>query len=264
MPLKPRIRSLLLVALVVCGPTLGAGCATQPVDKRILQYLNTEGFGKRYIGIAEEENYVTIGDTVQFVDTYNPDVRGSERVDIDGTIQIPEAGAVFVAGLTRTELEAYLTQKLSPYYIQTDVKVEIQAGANRVYYVMGQVGREGPVRFTGDKTLFEAVLEARPAEYRANLGRVRLIRADPRDPLIITVDIADMWEHGDSTGNVKLREYDIIYIPPTMLQQAADFVSGLLVPVTSIIRQFFQALLTIEDPELFLLRGGRGRNFGFF
>ncbi len=253
-----------MTVLVVFQPTLFVGCSTAPVDKRILQYLNTEGFGKRYVGIAEEENYVTIGDTVQFVDSYNEEVRGTERVDIDGTIQIPEAGAVFVAGLTRTELESYLTQKLSPYFIQTDVKVQIQAGANRVYYVMGQTAREGPVPFQGDVTLFEAVLSARPRQHQANLGRVRLIRADPRDPLIITVNIADMWENGDSTGNIKLREFDIVYIPPTLLQQAADFVSGILVPFSSIFRQILVVILQLEDPDL-LFRSGRGnRNFGFF
>ena len=80
----------------------------------------------------------------------------------------------------------------------------------------------------------------------------------------VTVDVADMWEHGDSTGNVKLREYDIIYVPPTLLQQAADFVSGILVPITSIFRQVFQTLFSFDNPDVYFLRGGRRGNFGFF
>ena len=68
-----------------------------------------------HVGNAQEQNYVSIGDTIQFVDTYNPDeVKGTQVVDIDGTILVPEVGAVWVAGYTRSELESYLTQKLAP------------------------------------------------------------------------------------------------------------------------------------------------------
>ena len=48
----------------------------------------------------------------------------------------------------------------------------------------------------------------------ANLGRVRLIRPDPVDPLIITVDIAQMIETGDTTYNVHVAGRDFIYVPP--------------------------------------------------
>ena len=134
-PTMPSIRSPLALGLtlwVALAPAL-AGCASTTIqDKRILQYLNQEGFGKRYQGNAQEQNYVTLGDTITFVDTYNQDVRGTETVDIDGTIIIPEAGSVFVAGMTRSELESYLTQKLSPYFADTDVKVRIRTGGGKI------------------------------------------------------------------------------------------------------------------------------------
>ena len=63
-----------------------AGCTSTAPDKRVLQYLNTDGFGKRYSGNAEEENYVSLGDSVAFVDSFHPELKGTERVDIDGTI----------------------------------------------------------------------------------------------------------------------------------------------------------------------------------
>ena len=42
-----------LRALAVLVAFLLAACNTTP-DKRVLQYLNTDGFGKRYAGNAEE------------------------------------------------------------------------------------------------------------------------------------------------------------------------------------------------------------------
>ena len=240
------------------------GCSATLEDKRILQYLNQGGFGKRYHGHAQEQNYVSIGDTIQFYDTYNPeDVRGTQVVDIDGSILIPEAGSVYVAGFTRTELESYLTQKLSAYFVDTDVKVDIKTGGKKVYYVMGQVQRQGPYPYSGDLTLYEAVMQAGPTEFGANLGRVRLIRPDPRDPFVLSADITELWESGDSTYNIQVNEYDIVYVPPTLLQSIADLVSGLFVPVTSVLRSVLYTIFAFDDPRFLFNRGARNQNFNF-
>jgi protein involved in polysaccharide export with SLBB domain len=261
--MSPTVRrlSLALALWAIMAPGL-TGCMASGTDKRILQYLNQEGFGKRYAGNSQDQNYVTIGDTITFVDTYNPtEVRGTVQVDIDGSILIPDAGAVFVAGMTRSELESFLTQKLSPYWVQTDIKVEIRTGGARVYYVWGEVNSGGVKRFLGDTTVFEAVLAAQPTEHTSNLGRVKLIRADPRNPLVIPVNVADMWRSGDSTYNVSLQEFDIIYVPPTVLKQLANFISAIIVPIISPFRALFQAIFYFENPGSF---PGRGRNRGVF
>jgi len=250
---------LLTALLLACSFSGLVSCAATIEDKRILQYLNQAGFGKRYYGNSQEQNYVSLGDTIQFQDIYNEDVRGTQVVDIDGTILLPEAGAVYVAGFTRSELESYLTQKLSAYYVESDVKVNIRTGGKKVYYVMGQVRRPGPFPYTGDLTLFEAVTQAAPDEFGANLGRVRLIRADPRDPLVITADVTEMWSSGDSSYNVQVHEYDIIYVPPTLLQSAADLVSGVFVPITSVLRDVLYAIFAFDDPRFLFFRGRRNQ-----
>ena len=263
-PAAPR-RPVTGTLLWLLGAALLASCSATLEDKRILQYLNQGGFGKRYHGHAQEQNYVSIGDTIQFFDSFHPeDVRGTQVVDIDGSILVPEAGAVYVAGFTRTELESYLTQKLSVYYEDTDVKVNIKTGGKKVYYVMGQVARAGAFPYSGDLTLFEAVTLAGPQEFGANLGRVRLIRPDPRDPFVLTADVTELWQSGDSTYNIQVNEYDIIYVPPTLLQSVADLVSGLLVPVTSIFRDLWYAIFAWDNPN-FLFRGrGFNNNFNNF
>ncbi len=230
------------VLLIVLGLALAA-CTVAP-DKRVLQYLNTDGFGKRYTGNSEEENYVTIGDSIRYTDTLNVELTDVVQVDIDGTVILPEVGAVHVAGLTRTELEALLTQKFAPYFQRNDVKVEIQTGS-RVYYVLGEVGTPGQKPFTGDVTLFDAVLTSNPERFTANLGRVRLIRADPRDPLVIRANIAEMMRGGDSTFNVLVRENDIIVVPPTFLAQVGNFISALITPVTTVLGQVSRAIAPV-------------------
>jgi protein involved in polysaccharide export with SLBB domain len=150
-----------------------------------------------------------------------------------------------VAGLTRSEIEGLLTQKLSPYYTETDIKVTI-AAPSKFFYVVGEVGAQGPRPFKGDLTILEAVLGAGVPPYTANLGRVQLIRADPRDPMIIEVDITQMLRTGDSSFNVHVQELDILYIPPTILKQVADFISSLIVPFTSTLASVIQSIFLVN------------------
>jgi len=239
---------------VLLGLCLLTACNSYP-DKRLLQYLNTDGFGKRYTGNAEEENYVTIGDTVTINDSINEEldeVRG--KVDIDGTLQLPELGAVQVAGLTRTEIEALLREKYSPIYDEVDPMVSISTTGKK-YFIYGEVAAEGEKQFGGDLTVFEAVRGADPLLSSANLGRVRLIRPDPKDPLIIYVDIEDIMS-GDSTFNVKVRELDIIYVPPTIIAQFGYFLENLVFPIKQVISGLGNAMFLVGGGRGFRRRGG--------
>jgi polysaccharide biosynthesis/export protein len=230
-----------------CATALGVAvllyaCSSTQPDKRLLQYLNDSGFGNRYTGNAEEQNYVTIGDAVQITDSYHPEIESTEVVDIDGTVVLPEIGAVHVAGLTRSDLEAFLLQKYTPYYEDLDISVKIESTTGKFYFVFGEVSGQGAQPFPGDLTVFQAVMAARPNPRTANLGRVRVIRADPRDPVIIYVNLGELIHSGDSTFNILLQERDIVYVPPTMLAQFGYFLSDLLFPVTQVMSELSRAL----------------------
>lgn len=255
------VRGMLLLALVfLCA------CNAYP-DKRQLQYLNTEGFGNRYTGNAEEENYVTIGDTLGITDAYHDKELGlNTEVDIDGTVLLPELGAVPVAGLTRSEIEALLMEKYSAYYDLLDIRVKIET-AGKKFFIFGEVQAEGERQFPGDLTVFEAVMDAVPIRETANLGRVRLLRTDPRDPLVLTLDLSEIMETGDSTFNIHIQERDIIFVPPTMLAQFGYFLDTLLFPVKLVISGLADAFWAINVFNGGGVRGGRRRgnnNNGFF
>ena len=238
---SPWARLLLLLAVLLTA------CSTQP-DKRILQLLNTSGFGKSYTGNAEEENYITIGDTLSVTDTYQPqDLKASERVAIDGTVLLPVIGAVSVAGMTRTEIEAFLMDKYSPYYDLLDIKVRIVSSRGKFFFIYGEVKKQGRQNLEGDLTIWEAVMGASPDNETANLGRVKLIRADPRDPTIVYVDVGQLIETGDSTFNIKVKELDIIYVPPTILAQVGYFINTLLFPVKLVLSDIGDAVRTLTN-----------------
>lgn len=238
------VRTVTFLLVLACLFQALAGCNSAP-DKRSLQYLNTQGFGNRYSGNAEEENWLAIGDQIEMADGYNEALNLAATVDIDGTVVLPELGAVRVAGLTRTGVEALLMEKYSPYFDSLDIKVKITT-RNKKYFVFGEVGTQGEVPFPGDLTLFEAVTRANPKDETANLGRVRLIRADPKDPFVQTYDLGDMISHGYSTFNVKVQENDIIYVPPSMMAEIGYFLDTLFFPIKQVLSGLASAIFSLS------------------
>lgn len=276
------LQRLLLMCLTLALTLTSSACQSSP-DKRVLQYLNREGFGTRYSGNPEEENYLTIGDSFAFIDEFGSFPQTQARVDIDGTIQLFPIGSVPVAGMTRTQVEAYLTQKLSPFYERVGVRILTIASTNpKYFYLFGEVGGSvggGGGGFGGgfgggavggttsaripireDLTIFDVLVQNAPNRVTANTGRIRLIRADPRDPLIMTFDMRDMVRYGDSTFNFQIRERDIIVVPPTMLAELGSFISALITPFTQIFSSLTLGLLNLNRVNQF---GNQG-NFNIF
>ena len=243
---RPSVSHLLLLLLIVASAGLSA-CHSAP-SKRTLQYMNQEGFGRRYSGNALEENYVTIGDRVQIADVRHPELELTTIVDIDGTILLPEVGRIHVAGYTRSDLEAVLTERYAAYYLDpTEIVVDV-ATSNKVFWVLGEVRRGGEFEFKGSETVIDAIVTALPNRDSANLGRIMLIRADPLDPLRLPVNYWDITR-GDSSTNYTLMENDIVWVPPTVLAELGYFIRQLIYPFTTVVQAISSAFF-----------GGRNRN----
>lgn len=73
-----------------------------------------------------EHVVVEVGDRLQIVDQYNPDVHGVLEVAEDGKVPLPQAGWVFVAGMTREQVEQALTKALEDYFVSSDVRVIVR------------------------------------------------------------------------------------------------------------------------------------------
>lgn len=227
------------------------GCNTAP-SKRAIQYMNQEGFGRPVFGNAEEEEYVSIGDAVTVFDVAHPDeIDFRLVVAADGTVLLREVGRIYIAGLTRTDLQSLLTRKYDPYFRESpEIVVEISA-SQRVFWVLGEVTKEGSFPFKGNQNIIDAIVSARPKKTSANLGRVMLIRADPTDPLRLPFNYNDLVIQGDSSLNYVLQENDIIWVPPTLMAEFGFFLQKMLYPVTAVLQSLGNGLW-----------GGRRGNFG--
>lgn len=102
--------------------------------------------------------------------------------------------------------------------------------SNKCFYAIGEVGLKGRHLLETDMTLWDALITVQWTNL-ANLGRVMLIRPDAEHPLVVDVNVRDMFTGGATAPNIRLRERDTIYVPPTALGMLARILQRLLEPV---------------------------------
>ncbi len=231
--------------VLLCCAVFGA--CTSVEDARIRQLLHEKGFGTRAEGVATAENYVAGGDLVQFI--VSPDLYqqpGYEQlfllarpqpVGLDGTIFVPYIGSQYVLGLTEAALSDVISALLDGIF---QAPIQLQArivSTGKGFYMFGEVERAARYveMVKADLTLLEVMARA-PVTNLANMGRVKVIKPDAQNPLVMVVNVREMIETGVTTFNVRIDDNDIIYIPPTFLGHIARFVEKLLQPIGAVVR----------------------------
>jgi protein involved in polysaccharide export with SLBB domain len=90
-----------------------------------------------------------------------PDMSGAYRVASDGSIDFPLAGRLDVAGVTTTELQRVLVERLKDGYIKNpQVAVMMREWNSRKVSVLGQVKNPGPVSYRPNMTIVDAIASA--------------------------------------------------------------------------------------------------------
>lgn len=112
-------------------------------------------------------------------------------VEADGTIQLPFLGKVKAEGLSRTELQAYLTERIKEYTKNPIVNIRF---INYSYSVLGEVQKPGRISMTSERaTILDAIgmagdltilgrrdniLVIREVNGQREFGRVNLLSKD--------------------------------------------------------------------------------------
>ncbi len=213
---------------ILASAAVLTGCNVPSVSREMQRVKVQEGFGRRYTGDVTEEFYVAPRDVVRLQSLNYEELNLTQQVGPDGRITVPLVGDVRVAGLTPRQIETELGAYLGKYMKKVDIVALVDLRASkRVFFVTREGGRTLP--FTGDLTAFDVLVSSRVPQFSA-LSKIRVIRADPEDPIVLRFDFDDMRFTGDSTTNVQLREDDIIYVPLTPVGEAFYYLDLALTP----------------------------------
>ena len=139
------------------APTASASAEQAGVDQGSLAYRLGSG-DKLRVGVFGE-----------------PDLSGEFDVTGNGNVSLPLIGQVKATGLTISEFEAAIRDKLTDGYL-TNPKVTVEVLNYRPFYIMGEVDKPGEYPYTDGMTVLNAVAVAGGFTYRANDGQVYITR----------------------------------------------------------------------------------------
>jgi polysaccharide export outer membrane protein len=162
-------------------------------------------------------------------------------VQTDGTIFYPYVGHLKVAGLTVTEIQNQITQRLAKYIREPQVTIQVAKFRNRNAYVLGEVNTPGMQPLT-DKplTLMEAISSAGGINpTTADPRHIYLVRGSYEQPDIFLLN-AQAPQSLMIAEHFPLQENDIVYVSGAALNPVNNFISKILPSISTytIIKEF--------------------------
>lgn len=164
------------------------------------------------------------GDVVDVKHFYVPELDESQIVRPDGCLSLPLIGEVSVTGKTPGQLEKELARRYLAHLKEPQLTVLVRRVYNQRVWVTGEVKRPGPVQMNGPLTLLEALTEVGgPTRPTADLRQVLVVRQRDGRHYGCLVNVKDTLE-GKAGEQFYLQPRDVVYVPPTRITRANDWI----------------------------------------
>jgi polysaccharide export outer membrane protein len=129
----------------------------------------------------------------------------------DGKISMTLVNDVMAAGLTPNQLAADLTARLTKFLVDPTVGVTVMGVNSKRVFMVGEVGRPGPLELTPGMTMLQALATTGLTPY-ASRKHIYILRGDPAHPRKVYFDYNKALKKGDMQG-VTLIPGDTIVVP---------------------------------------------------
>jgi len=165
------------------------------------------------------------GDEVILMITGDVELSYGFDVNRSGMILIPDVGQVSVSGLTISDLENRLYDRLGSVYSgisrggDATTRFDVSLGALRTIavYVSGEVERPNRYPLSAVATLLEALYAAGgPTE----IGSLRRVRIERGRTSLGEFDLYSYFVDGSAAGDIRLENGDLVFVPPAESQVA--------------------------------------------
>jgi protein involved in polysaccharide export with SLBB domain len=186
--------------------------AAAPAKQEAMETLELEQRLARGLDAPVDPDTYIIGPNDLFLIVVHSaeDVELPVRVLPEGTVLLPNVGAIHVAGMTITEFRAKVRELLVRYYRDVNFDCQLVVPRSFVVYVLGEVERPGAVELHAPFRLDAAIESAGGLTDRASRRAIE-IRSAGGD-----VQLADAMRFerlGDVDANPVLREGQSVFVP---------------------------------------------------
>jgi polysaccharide export outer membrane protein len=178
--------------------------------------------------VLETEYVIGVGDELQVVFPYHTNL--TERdiiVRRDGRISLPYVGDQMAAGVTPMDLDSMLTVRYAEILREPNLSVIVSVPALQKVYVLGEVNSAGRIEFDDEMTMVQAVASAGGFKKGAMPAHCVLIRRQGVSKIVgVEVNLKDVVQGAVLSNDLRLRNYDIIFVPQHPIFSAADFMQA--------------------------------------
>lgn len=177
---------------------------------------------EKKVAEGEREYYLDMGDVLDISVWQVPDLSRSEViVRPDGKISFPLIGDVKADGLTLSQLDDIITEKLKTFVKSPEVSIMIrrfgEQRANKVV-ILGEILSPGIYKFDETPTITEVIASAGGYTKYAVLNSIMVIRGDIKGkPEVIRLNVAQILKSGNLLQNILLKPNDIVYVPRSFI-----------------------------------------------
>jgi polysaccharide export outer membrane protein len=196
-----------LAAALVC-PAQDKAPASQPATpetaKPVMQVATKPAVPDTYVIGATDVLGVTV--------FKEPTLSSSLLVRPDGMISMPLLGDIQASGKTPLQLADEIADELKKYVQDPHVTVVLSQINSKKVYLIGEVGKTGPVDMTPGMTLLQAIATAGGLTQYANSKKIYILRTENGKQEKIPVRYKRALR-GDSSLNLILNQGDTIVIP---------------------------------------------------
>jgi protein involved in polysaccharide export with SLBB domain len=182
---------------------------------------------------AVDENY-TLGAGDRLVLILTGDVENAYNLQVtrEGFIVVPQVGQLFVANLTLGDLNRLLAARLGRVYSgvrsgTTRFSVSVAQLRSNQVFVVGDVQSPGSYRVSSAGTALTALYAAGGPSETGSLRRIEIRRGGR---VVDVLDVYDYLLRGDASRDVRLRQGDVVFVPPRLARVRA--VGEVLRPAT--------------------------------
>ena len=150
--------------------------------------------------------------------TYSQALLQSYLVDNNGNIDFPRVGQLHVGGLTKSEAEKLILEKIKPYMSKTETPIVTVRMSNYKISVLGEVTRPGMYTVTNEKiSILEALAQAGDLTIYGVRNNVKLIREDStgkKSIHVLNLNDANLI----NSPYYYLQQNDIVYVEPNKVK----------------------------------------------
>ena len=212
----------LLACAVMAGATLLAGCSQTESGIPPIPEVPVPVSG----GPANLPAYrVQVGDLLDVKLFLNPELNEEVVVRPDGMISTTLAEDIQAYNRTPAQISAALKDRYRSTLTDPQITVIVHTFAPNRIYVAGEVNSPGEFVTVGPNlTVTQAVARAGGVRLSAAQGGIFVIRRGPDDkPEVFRVNYLDVISGKDPMGDVRLAQYDVVYVPRTGIYETYTF-----------------------------------------